>query len=156
MCHGRSWTPVDLAAQRLRDKAWRKRCAARLEASCPWIVHVSSMFRPWFILARLRQPTVKRGDFDGRGDFDNLIKLIIWIPNSCSYSCDCRLFILPCLSDHMYLTETQLPMLMNEHYLVSRTHNCIDMLGLLISRFYGTIHIYKHTVKHNHGQNHCN
>ena len=43
MCHGRSWTPMDLAAQRLRDKAWRKRCAARLEASCPWIVHVSSM-----------------------------------------------------------------------------------------------------------------
>ena len=23
----------------------------RLEASCPWIVHVSSMFRPWLILA---------------------------------------------------------------------------------------------------------
>ena len=43
MCHGHSWTPMDLAAQRLRDKAWRKRCAARLEASCPWIVHVSSM-----------------------------------------------------------------------------------------------------------------
>ena len=43
MCHGRSWTPMDLAAQRLRDKAWRKRCAARIEASCPWIVHVSSM-----------------------------------------------------------------------------------------------------------------
>ena len=43
--------------------------------------------------------TVKRGDFDGRGDFDNLIKLIISIPNSCSHSSDCRLFILPCLSD---------------------------------------------------------
>ena len=42
--------------------------------------------------------TVKRGDFDGR-DFDNLIKLIISIPNSCSHSSDCRLFILPCLSD---------------------------------------------------------
>ena len=43
MCHGRSWTLMDLAAQRLCDKAWRKHCAARLEASCPWIVHVSSM-----------------------------------------------------------------------------------------------------------------
>ena len=43
--------------------------------------------------------TVKRGDFDGRGDFDNLLKLIISIPNSCSHSSDCRLFILPCLSD---------------------------------------------------------
>ena len=52
MCHGRSWTPMNLAAQRLRDKAWRKRCAARLEASCPWIVHVSSMVytRPWYCL----------------------------------------------------------------------------------------------------------
>ena len=29
---------MDLAAQRLRDAS-----AARLEASCPWIVHVSSM-----------------------------------------------------------------------------------------------------------------
>ena len=42
---------------------------------------------------------------------------------------------------------------MNVHYLVSRTHNYIDMLGLLISRFNGTIHIYKHTVKHNHVTN---
>ena len=58
MCHGRSWTPMDIAAQRLRDKAWRKRCAARLEASCPWIVHVSSTFRPWFILAPTRVTTI--------------------------------------------------------------------------------------------------
>ena len=86
-----------------------------------------------------------------RGDFDNLIKLIISIPNSCSHSSDCRLFILPCLSDWDTTSNV-----MNVHYLVSRTHNCIDMLGILISRFNGTIHIYKHTVNHNHSQNHCN
>ena len=77
--------------------------------------------------------TVKRGDFDGRGDFDNLIKLIISIPNSCSHSSDCRLFILPCLSDRDTTSNV-----MNVHYLVSRTHNCIGMLGLLISWFNGT------------------
>ena len=71
----------------------------------------------------------------GGGDFDNLIKLIISIPNSCSHSSDCRLFILPCLSDWDTTSNV-----MNVHYLVSRTHNCIDMLGLLISRFNGTIH----------------
>ena len=69
MCHGRSWTPVDLAAQPLRDKAWRKRCAARLEASCPWIVHVSSMFRPWFILAR----------FEAWGKFVYPTWLMTWV-----------------------------------------------------------------------------
>ena len=45
------WTLMDTDGSSGAALASRKRCAARLEASCPWIVHVSSMFRPWFILA---------------------------------------------------------------------------------------------------------
>ena len=45
---------------------------------------------------------------------------------------------------------------MSVHYLVNSMPNFINMLVLFIARFDGGIHIYKHTVKHNHGQNHCN
>ena len=38
---------------------------------------------------------VRRGEFDGRGDFDDLITYRISVINSS----DCHLFILPCLSD---------------------------------------------------------
>ena len=59
-----------------------------------------------------------------------------------------------CLSFHVYLTETQLPMWWMR---------IIWWVGCIITsvinspiHFQVQRHICKHTLKHNHGQNHCN
>ena len=41
-------------------------------------------------------------------------------------------------------------------FILLQCQNYINILVLLISRYDGSIHIYRPTVKHNHGQNHFN
>ena len=97
---------------------------------------------------------VKRGDFDGRGRW--------WFDKTNHINTEWVIKILPTviyLSFHVYRTDTQLPMwctvsMLFGEYNDSITSTCYSFV--LIAVFNGIIHFYRHTVKHNHGQNQCN